>query len=297
MNPLKNKPRSANFSPAPQKPAWMKVKIKFSRENEVKGVRDLLQKGRLHTVCESASCPNLHHCWSRKTATFMIGGDICPKRCSYCDVAFGKPSLLDEMEPANIGKTVAMLGLKMAVITSVNRDDLADCGAGHFAKTISEIKNRLPSCKTEVLIPDLKALDKNLQILFAAKPDIINHNIETVERLTKIITPGKNYSTSLLTLQKSAAAGFRTKSGIILGMGETLDEVMQTLGPLRENGVTIVTIGQYLQPTPHHHKLHEYITPEVFSLLEKESRQMGFTHVSSGPLVRSSYHADEISDI
>jgi len=293
MNPLKKNPRTRISSPIPQKPDWMKINIKFSLEDNVENVRNLLSNQRLNTVCESASCPNLHHCWSRKTATFMIGGDICPKRCTYCDIAFGKPLPLDEKEPLRVAESAKELNLKYVVITAVNRDDLADSGAGHFARTIKEIRNFLPQCKIEVLIPDFKANDSNLKILFDAAPDVINHNIETVKRLTKSIAPGKSYKDSLLTLQKSANAGFVTKSGIILGMGETLDEVKEALTDLANCGVTIATIGQYLQPTPTHHQVAEYVKPHVFEELKIFAIEAGIKKVASGPLVRSSYHADE----
>lgn len=293
MNPLKKKPRTNNNQEILPKPDWMKVKIKFALEEEV-NVRNLLETKRLNTVCESASCPNLHHCWSRKTATFMIGGDICPKKCAYCDVAFGKPLPLDKEEPKRIAESVKSLGLTYVVITAVNRDDLADAGAGHFAHTIYEIRKLMPECKTEVLIPDFKTKDNNLKILFDAKPDIINHNVETVPRLTKLIAPGKKYEDSLLTLAKSHRAGFTTKSGIILGMGETLEEVHAVLSDLINAGVSSVTMGQYLQPTPTHHPVYEYIRPEIFGELKEYAKSLGFKKVMSSSLVRSSYHADEI---
>lgn len=294
MNPLKKKPRTKTFQPAPDKPKWMKVNLRFPDEkNPVSLVRKTVSKSAVHTVCESASCPNLNHCWSRKTATYMIGGDICTRRCKYCDVAFGKPIALDPNEPIQVAESCEELQLKYVVITAVNRDDLPDGGAEHFAQTINEIRKRLPDCKIEVLVPDFKAKREALDILYEAKPDVFNYNVETVERLFPIITPSKNYERSLFVLDDARKKGFKTKSGIILGMGENHEEVLQTLLDLRKIDVTMITIGQYMQPTPSHYPVERYLSPEEFLEYGKIAKRMGFESVASGPLVRSSYHADE----
>ncbi|MCC5813281.1 MAG: lipoyl synthase [Leptospira sp.] len=294
MNPLKKKPRTKELNPAPEIPSWMKVKLRFPDEsNPVEVVRKTVSKSAIHTVCESASCPNLNHCWSRKTATYMIGGDICTRRCKYCDVAFGKPGSLDSQEPIQVAESCLELGLEYVVITAVNRDDLADGGAEHFAQTIQEIRKRLPKCKIEVLVPDFKGKREALDTLYAAKPDIFNYNIETVKRLFSEITPSKNYERSLFVLEDAHSNGFRTKSGIILGMGETEEEVLEALQDLRNVGVSMITIGQYMQPTPTHYPVSKYFTPEEFLFFGKKAKEMGYESVASGPLVRSSYHADE----
>lgn len=294
MNPLKKKPRTKELNPAPTLPPWMKVKLRFPDEsNPVSIVRKTVSKSSIHTVCESASCPNLNHCWSRKTATYMIGGDICTRRCKYCDVAFGKPIALDPDEPIQVAESCAELGLEYVVITAVNRDDIPDGGAEHFAKTIHEIKSRLPECRIEVLVPDFKGKRESLDVLYAAKPDIFNYNIETVRRLFGEITPSKNYQRSLEVLRDASVHGFLTKSGIILGMGETEEEVLEALKDLRSVGVSMITIGQYLQPTPTHYPVKKYYTPEEFILYGKKAKELGFQSVASGALVRSSYHADE----
>jgi lipoyl synthase len=259
-------------------------------------VRNNLTKTRLNTVCESASCPNLNNCWSRKTATYMLGGDICTRRCAYCDVASGKPFALDSEEPKRVAESVAILGLRYVVITSVNRDDLPDGGARHFQETVLEIKKKSPECRIELLIPDLKAKRDSLDLIYSSKPDIINHNIETVKSLFKEVAPAKNYETSLNVLKDISENGFVTKSGIILGLGETIDEAKECIKDLRDNGVSMLTIGQYMQPTPTHYPVKEFILPEVFAALKNYAYSLGYKHVESGALVRSSYHADEQAD-
>ncbi len=297
MNPLKKKPRTVQISPIPPKPDWMKVRLPFpDEENPVAIVRKTVSKPAIHTVCESASCPNLNHCWSRKTATYMIGGDICTRRCKYCDVAFGKPLTLDPDEPRQVAESCEELGLQYVVITAVNRDDLPDGGAEHFVRTISEIRSRLPQCRIEVLVPDFKGDPNSLQKVLDAKPDIFSYNIETVERLFPILTPSKNYSRSLYVLKYASSRGFRTKSGIILGLGETREEVYESLQDLKSVGVTMLTLGQYLQPTPTHYPVARYLHPDEFREWAKIAQSMGFVSVASGPLVRSSYHADEQVD-
>lgn len=296
MNPLKKKPRTKEISTIPERPDWMKVRLRFPVEDDAVGiVRKTVSKSTIHTVCESASCPNLNHCWSRKTATYMIAGDVCTRRCKYCDVAFGKPSSLDSLEPIQVAESALELNLNYVVLTSVNRDDLVDGGSAHFAETIYEIKRRLPNCKIEVLVPDFKAKRESLDRIYAAKPDLFNHNIETVRELFAKVAPSKNYETSLIVLKDASEHGFPTKSGIILGMGETEEQVVQALKDLYYVGVRMITIGQYLQPTPTHLPIVEYVNPEQFVRLGKIAREIGFTNVASSPLVRSSYHADEQS--
>ncbi|PJZ56705.1 lipoyl synthase [Leptospira barantonii] len=295
MNPLKKKPRTHSLKEAPEKPDWLKVKLTFpDRQNDtVAMVRDSLQAKKLNTVCESASCPNLNHCWSRKTATYMLGGDICTRRCSYCDVASGKPFPLDREEPKRIAESAISLGLRHVVITAVNRDDLEDGGAAHFAETVLAIREGLPDCKIELLIPDLKVKPESLEIVFDCNPDIFNHNLETVKRLFPEVAPQKKYERSLEVLKIASERGFLTKSGLILGMGETVDEVKECMQDLANVGVSLLTLGQYLQPTPTHLPVKEYVLPEVFKELRIFGKSIGFKGVFSGPLVRSSYHADE----
>ncbi|EMO93087.1 lipoyl synthase [Leptospira interrogans] len=295
MNPLKKKPRTHSLQNAPEKPDWLKVKLAFPdpKNNPVAIVRNSLEEKKLNTVCESASCPNLNHCWSRKTATYMLGGDICTRRCSYCDVASGKPSPLDPEEPKRIAESSIALGLRHVVITSVNRDDLEDGGAAHFAKTVKEIRKGLPDCKIELLIPDLKVKQEALEIIFECNPDIFNHNLETVKRLFPEVAPQKRYERSLDVLKIASARGFLTKSGLILGMGETLEEVKECMQDLASVGVSLLTLGQYLQPTSTHLPVKEYVVPQVFKDLRIYGKSIGFKGVFSGPLVRSSYHADE----
>lgn len=293
MNPLKKKPRTSQFHEAPEKPSWLKVKLAFpTKENPGSFVRENLENSKLHTVCESASCPNLNHCWSRKTATYMILGDICTRKCGYCDIASGKPGPADPGEPKRIAESVKTLGLKHVVITSVNRDDLGDGGATHYSNVISEIR-KLSNAKIEVLIPDFRNKISSLEILYESRPDIINHNIETVKSLFKKIAPQKNYNDSLGVLNVSFQKGFVTKSGIMLGFGEPIEEVKECLQDLRNANVQMLTIGQYLQPTRTHYPLVEYIDKDIFSELKKYAIEIGFRHVESGPLVRSSYHAEK----
>jgi lipoyl synthase len=295
MNPLKKKPRTHSLQEAPEKPEWLKVKLTFPdpKNNTVAIVRDSLEEKKLNTVCESASCPNLNHCWSRKTATYMLGGDICTRRCSYCDVASGKPKPLDQEEPRRVAESAIALELKHVVLTAVNRDDLEDGGATHFAETLERIREGLPDCKIEFLVPDLKAKLESLEIIFQSKPDVFNHNVETVQRLFPEVAPQKKYDRSLEVLRIASERGFLTKSGLILGMGETLEEVKECMRDLVAVGVSLLTLGQYLQPTPTHLPVKEYVSPEVFKELRIYGKSIGFKGVFSGPLVRSSYHADE----
>ncbi|RHX85000.1 lipoyl synthase [Leptospira stimsonii] len=295
MNPLKKKPRTHSIQEAPEKPEWLKVKLTFPdpQNNAVEIVRESLEDKKLNTVCESASCPNLNHCWSRKTATYMLGGDICTRRCSYCDVASGKPKPLDKGEPQRVAESAIALGLKHVVITAVNRDDLEDGGAAHFAETLVRIREGLPECKIEFLVPDLKAKLESLEIIFQSKPDVFNHNVETVKRLFPEVAPQKKYDRSLEVLKIAGERGFLTKSGLILGMGETVEEVKECMRDLVQVGVSLLTLGQYLQPTPTHLPVKDYVSPDVFKELRIYGKTIGFKGVFSGPLVRSSYHADE----
>ncbi|TGN17980.1 lipoyl synthase [Leptospira idonii] len=294
MNPLKKKPRTKENHPIPSHPEWMKVKISFpTEEDSLSKVRGEVASRKLNTVCESASCPNLNHCWNRRTATYMLGGDICTRRCHYCDVAFGKPGKLDSEEPLRVAESVLELELNHVVLTAVNRDDLKDGGSEHFAETVNHIRRLRPNCSIEVLIPDFKAKRDSLDLLYASKPNIINHNIETVRALFPKIAPQKNYERSLQVLKDISEHGFMTKSGIILGLGETHSDVEECLSDLYENGVRMLTIGQYLQPSPTHYPVQEYLKPEVFDDWKSFAYKLGFKIVASSPLVRSSYHADE----
>jgi lipoic acid synthetase len=255
----------------------------------------LLRENQLHTVCEEARCPNIGGCWERRTATFMILGDICTRACAYCAVTSGKPTGLDLQEPIRLAETVENMGLKYAVITSVNRDDLPDGGAFIFAQCINQIRKRLPNCKVEVLIPDFCGNHDALNTVMAAKPDTLNHNIETVRRVFHRVRPKGDYDRSLelLTRSKMIDSEAVTKSGMMVGLGETWDEIIDTMQDLRNVDCDLLTIGQYLRPTEKHIKLDSWYTPEEFEELAKQGYEMGFKHVASGPLVRSSYHADE----
>jgi len=277
-----------------RKPDWIRVKIPAG--NHIQQVKDRLRQGRLHTVCEEASCPNLPECFGHGTATFMIMGDICTRRCPFCDVGHGRPLPLDPEEPRNLARTVQDLGLRYVVITSVDRDDLLDGGAAHFAECVAAVRAASPATKVEVLVPDFRGrMEKALDALAAAPADVFNHNLETVPRLYKQCRPGSDYDWSLDLLQ---AFGERhpnvpTKSGLMLGLGEEIDEVEQVMRDLRQHGVTMLTLGQYLQPSPHHLPVSRYVHPDEFKRLAEVGYAMGYAHVASGPMVRSSYHADQ----
>jgi lipoic acid synthetase len=285
------------FADAPvlRKPSWIRVRIPSG--NAVANLKAKLRENRLVTVCEEASCPNIHECFGHGTATFMILGEVCTRRCSFCDVAHGRPKPPDASEPANLGNTVADMGLRYVVVTSVDRDDLRDGGAQHFVDCIAAIRERAPGTRIEILTPDFRGkgrMDRALEILAANPPDVFNHNIETVPDLYPNVRPGADYQWSLTLLQKFKAQhpSIPTKSGIMLGLGETLEQVQATLRDLRTHDVEMVTIGQYLQPTAHHHPVLRYWTPEEYKALEEYGYSLGFAHVASGPMVRSSYHAD-----
>jgi lipoic acid synthetase len=274
-----------------RKPEWLKARVpggdNYSR------LKSLIDKSRLHTVCEEARCPNMGECWNSGTATFMILGDVCTRSCGFCAVKTGRPEFLDKDEPRRVGEAVEIMKLRHAVITSVNRDELFDGGAQLFADTIKEIRSRVPACRIEVLIPDFVGSEQALNIVLDAQPDILNHNTETVPRLYKTVRPQAHYNRSLELLFRAKQKGFLTKSGLMLGLGETIDEVIDTMSDLREVECDILTIGQYLQPTQSHLPVERYVRPEEFAMLKQRGLEMGFRYIESGPLVRSSYHAAE----
>jgi lipoyl synthase len=279
--------------PRQSKPEWLKVRAPGSPNyHRLKG---LMRSLGLHTVCEEANCPNIGECWHHGTATFMILGDTCTRSCGYCNVTHGAPSNLDADEPAKVAEAIKVLGLDYVVVTSVDRDDLPDGGASHFTRTIVETRARVPSCRLEVLIPDFKGEEASLQIVLDARPDILNHNIETVSRLYRTARPGGRYNRALQLLDRSRTYAPRipTKSGLMVGLGEEWDEVVSTLHDLRSVGCQIVTIGQYLRPSLANLPMSRYYTPAEFAELKRLALDMGFGHVESGPLVRSSYHAHE----
>ena len=284
----------------PNKPPWIKVRLP---SNPVFfSTKALISDLRLHTVCESAQCPNRWECWSQGTATMMIAGDRCTRACGFCAVTTAKPFALEEDEPQRVAEAVRRMKLKHVVITAVARDDLQDGGANHFARVIRAIRDMDPSIIIEVLVPDFHAQDACIQIVLDAAPEIYNHNMETVERLTPVVRSRAKYRTSLQVLKRakelsSRNGGIVTKSGVMLGLGETEPELFQTMDDLREAGVQVLTMGQYLRPTPQHLPVVEYITPEQFDLYGEIARKKGFAHVASGPLVRSSYHAADFHPV
>ena len=282
-------------SPRRRLPPWFKVPMPGGA-NYIE-LHNLLRQSDLHTVCEEARCPNIGDCWDRRSATFMILGDICTRRCHYCAVTTGKPLTLDLEEPQRLASTVEKLALRYCVITSVNRDDLPDGGAFIFAQCIRQIRRRVPGCEVEVLIPDFQGSEQALSTVMNAAPDVLNHNIETVERTFHSVRPKGDYrqSLELLALAKEMAPEGVTKSGMMVGLGEEWDEIVQTMKDLRSVDCDLLTIGQYLRPSPKHHTLEKFYTPQEFDDLRIEGERLGFRHVASGPLVRSSYHADEQS--
>ena len=277
-----------------RKPAWLRTSLSISPER--KRVKDLLRANSMATVCEEANCPNLNECFSNGTATFMIMGEICTRRCPFCDVAHGKPNPLDPNEPESLAEAVAEMGLSYVVVTSVDRDDLKDSGAGHFAACIAAVRRANPSTRLEVLVPDFRGrMDIALGILSETPPDVFNHNLETVPRLYKKARPGADYQWSLSLLQryKSIQPSVITKSGLMLGLGETLAEVEEVMKDLRDHNVDMLTLGQYLQPSRDHLAVDRYVHPDEFDALAETAKKMGFSQVASGPLVRSSYQADQ----
>ncbi|MFZ9140519.1 MAG: lipoyl synthase [Burkholderiaceae bacterium] len=276
------------------KPDWIRVKAASPSSRFVE-IKSILREHRLHTVCEEASCPNIGECFGKGTATFMIMGDKCTRRCPFCDVGHGRPDPLDPNEPANLAKTIAALRLRYVVITSVDRDDLLDGGAQHFVDCIAAVRQASPQTQIEVLVPDFRGrLDRALQILQAAPPDVMNHNLETVPRLYKQARPGSDYQHSLRLLSafKERVPGIPTKSGLMVGLGETDEEILAVMQDLRAHQVDMLTIGQYLAPSNAHLPVLRYVTPDQFARFEREAKAMGFDHAAVGPMVRSSYHAD-----
>ncbi|ABA59082.1 Lipoate synthase [Nitrosococcus oceani ATCC 19707] len=276
-----------------RKPHWIRAKAPIGPE--VLRLKGLLREHRLHTVCEEASCPNLGECFGHGTATFLIMGNICTRRCPFCDVAHGRPDPLDAEEPMHLAQAIGAMGLRHVVVTSVDRDDLRDGGAAHFTHCIQAIRTQSPQTRIEVLVPDFRGrMDRALEALTAGPPDIFNHNLETVPRLYKAVRPGADYlwSLRLLARFKEDHPTVPTKSGLMLGLGEELAEVEQVMKDLRDHGCDMLTLGQYLQPSLYHLPVRRFVTPEEFDGLGDKAREMGFTHVASGPMVRSSYHAD-----
>ena len=277
-----------------KKPDWIRVKA-GSPSTRFYEIKQILREQKLHTVCEEASCPNIGECFGKGTATFMIMGDKCTRRCPFCDVGHGRPDPLDADEPLKLAQTIAALKLKYVVITSVDRDDLRDGGAGHFVACIQRVRELSPTTQIEILTPDFRGrADRALDILCAAPPDVMNHNLETAPRLYKEARPGSDYQFSLDLLKrfKALVPGVPTKSGIMVGLGETDEEILQVMRDLREHGVNMLTVGQYLAPSGHHLPVRRYMHPDTFKMIEVEAYKMGFSHAAVGPMVRSSYHAD-----
>ena len=278
-----------------KKPEWIRVKA-GSPTTRFYEIKQILREHKLHTVCEEASCPNIGECFGKGTATFMIMGDKCTRRCPFCDVGHGRPDPLDADEPLNLAKTIAALHLKYVVITSVDRDDLRDGGAAHFVDCIRKVRQLSPATQIEILTPDFRGrMDRALDILQAAPPDVMNHNLETVPRLYKEARPGSDYQFSLTLLQrfKQVAPGVPTKSGLMVGLGETDEEILAVMRDMRAHGIDMLTLGQYLAPSGHHLPVRRYVHPDTFAMFEREARAMGFSHAAVGALVRSSYHADQ----
>ncbi|MBV8379681.1 MAG: lipoyl synthase [Paucibacter sp.] len=278
-----------------KKPDWIRVKA-GSPTTRFYEIKQILREHKLHTVCEEASCPNIGECFGKGTATFMIMGDKCTRRCPFCDVGHGRPDPLDVDEPLNLAKTIAALKLSYVVITSVDRDDLRDGGAGHFAECIRKVRELSPTTQIEVLVPDFRGrMDRALEILKAAPPDIMNHNLETAPRLYKEARPGSDYlfSLNLLKRFKEEVPGVPTKCGIMVGLGETDEEILQVMRDMRAHDIDMLTIGQYLAPSGHHLPVRRYVHPDTFKMFEAEAYKMGFKHAAVGAMVRSSYHADQ----
>jgi lipoyl synthase len=278
-----------------RKPEWIRVKA-GSPSTRFYEIKQILRESKLHTVCEEASCPNIGECFGKGTATFMIMGDKCTRRCPFCDVGHGRPDPLDTNEPENVARTIARLKLKYVVITSVDRDDLRDGGAGHFVDCIRATRELSPGTTIEVLVPDFRGRDERaLEILTAAPPDVMNHNLETIPRLYREARPGSDYAFSLKLLKKFKALRpeVPTKSGLMVGLGETDDEILQVMRDMREHQIDMLTIGQYLAPSTSHLPVRRYVHPDVFKMFEAKAREMGFSHAAVGAMVRSSYHADQ----
>ena len=278
-----------------KKPDWIRVKA-GSPTTRFYEIKQILRESNLHTVCEEASCPNIGECFGKGTATFMIMGDKCTRRCPFCDVGHGRPDPLDASEPENLARTIARLQLKYVVITSVDRDDLRDGGAGHFVECIRKTRELSPGTTIEVLVPDFRGRDdRALEILKAAPPDVMNHNLETIPRLYREARPGSDYAFSLNLLKKFKILhpGVPTKSGLMVGLGETDEEILQVMRDMREHDIEMLTIGQYLAPSTSHLPVRRYVHPDTFKMFEAQAREMGFSHAAVGAMVRSSYHADQ----
>lgn len=274
-----------------KKPEWLRVKLPIGEE--YRKVRTLVDENKLHTICESGNCPNMGECWGAGTATFMILGNVCTRSCGFCAVATGRPSAVDLKEPQRVAQSVKLMKVKHCVITSVDRDDLKDGGSIVWVETIRAVRDASPGTTMETLIPDFAGIWENLQLVIDERPEIISHNLETVRRLTKQVRVQAKYDRSLEALRRISEAGVRTKSGVMLGLGETHEEILETMNDLVTNGVHILTLGQYLQPTPKHLAVAEFIHPDKFAQYKELGLQMGFKYVESGPLVRSSYHAEK----
>jgi lipoic acid synthetase len=296
MTFIRGRRKRGDEPPRVPKPEWLKVRAPGS-ENYLR-LKGLMRTLGLHTVCEEANCPNIGECWHHGTATFMILGDTCTRSCGYCNVMHGAPKPPDAAEPVKVASAIHAMELAYVVITSVDRDDLPDFGAGHFAETIRQTRARIPACRIEVLIPDFQGSEDALGIVLDAAPDVLNHNIETVPRLYRAARPGGRYDRALQLLDRARTRvpHVPTKSGLMVGLGETIDEVIATLHDLRTAGCRIVTIGQYLRPSPANLPMSRYYTPDEFAELKRIGLELGFGHVESGPLVRSSYHAHEQAD-
>ena len=284
-------PAENSTSERPRKPDWLKVKLPTGEE--YRKVRQLVSEKKLHTICESGNCPNMGECWGAGTATFMILGNVCTRSCGFCAVATGRPSAVDLQEPARVAESVRVMGVKHAVVTSVDRDDLKDGGSIIWVETIRAIRAASPGTTLETLIPDFQGKWENLERVVAEAPEIISHNLETVRRLTKQVRVQAKYDRSLEVLKRISDGGVRAKSGIMLGLGETEEEILESMDDLRNSGVSILTLGQYLQPTKKHLEIAEWVTPERFAKYKTIGLEKGFRYVESGPLVRSSYHAEK----
>ena len=276
-----------------RKPPW--IRIRLPHGNKVAQLKQKLRENNLHTVCEEAACPNLSECFSRGTATFMIMGDICTRRCPFCDVAHGRPLALDKEEPKHLAETIKAMGLSYVVITSVDRDDLRDGGAGHFVDCITQVRAHNPNTQIEILVPDFRGrMDIAIELMAGCPPDVFNHNLETIPELYRKVRPGSDYQWSLDLIKnfKAAQPSVNTKSGLMLGIGESIDQVKRVLNDLKEHDCDMITLGQYLQPSRNHLPVERYVHPDEFDALAEFGNDLGFAHVASGPMVRSSYHAD-----
>ncbi|MFY0643829.1 MAG: lipoyl synthase [Bacteroidia bacterium] len=290
-NKIENKPEVKIKQTGRVKPDWLKTQI--PGDGKYRDLVKMVRDNNLHTICESGKCPNIGECWGAGTATFMILGNTCTRSCQFCNVATGAGDILDPLEPFKVAQSINMMGIKHAVITSVDRDDLADGGSIHWAKTVSTIREHNPDITLETLIPDFQGREEQIDRIIEVHPEIVSHNIETVERMTKKVRVQAKYERSMQVLRYLKDKGMKTKSGIMCGMGETQDEVIKTMEDLKEHGVDILTLGQYMQPTPRHLAVAEYVHPDVFAKYKSYGDYLGFDYIESGPLVRSSYHAEK----